>query len=382
MSRCGTVLRCALPANRCRRRRQPAGAVGAAPAQAASALRRFRNSGGRRWWSGCWPTPQVKEAYDAKLKEDPELETDQDKRVAFFQEQLQAIGGPQALFGGGGGQAGGGQAGGGAQSGAAGQAAESAPATTTAAAGAGGAGAGGGGPGGGGGFNLAQIPEERRQALITRLLENEEVKKAYEAKLEEDPSLENDETRRLEFLQEQLQAIGGPRALFGGGGGGGGGGGVAGSATDRRSGFGEEAAGPAPDPVAARVLVVEDDPAIAELIQLYLEQEGLGSVVAGSAEDAEDAMRREVFHLLILDINLPGRNGFQFLTRFRDRHSTPVIIVSARDSDEDKVLGLGVGADDFVTKPFSPARAAGPGADQSPLPAPRAGTVAAHRSSR
>ena len=174
--------------------------------------------------------PQVKEAYDAKLKEDPELESDQDKRLAFFQEQLQAIGGPQALFGGGaqggagagGGQRGaGGQAGGAARSGGAGQEAESAPATT-AAAGAGGAGArAGGGPGGG--FNLAQIPEERRQALIARLLENEEVKKAYEAKLKEDPSLENDEPRRLEFLQEQLQAIGGPRALFGGGGGGGGG---------------------------------------------------------------------------------------------------------------------------------------------------------------
>ncbi len=162
--------------------------------------------------------PQVKEAYDAKLKEDPDLETDQEKRLAFFQEQLQAIGGPQALFGGGGQ----GQGGAGGQRG--GQAGESAPATTTATAGAGGAGAGGGGPGGGG-FNLAQIPEERRQALITRLLENEEVKKAYEAKLEEDPSLENDEPRRLEFLQEQLQAIGGPRALFGGGGGGGGGGG-------------------------------------------------------------------------------------------------------------------------------------------------------------
>ena len=161
--------------------------------------------------------PQVKEAYDAKLKEDPDLETDEEKRLAFFQEQLQAIGGPQALFGGGGQ----GQGGAGGQRG--GQAGESTPAATTATAGAGGAGAGGGGPGGGG-FNLAQIPEERRQALITRLLENEEVKKAYEAKLEEDPSLENDEPRRLEFLQEQLQAIGGPRALFGGGGGGGGGG--------------------------------------------------------------------------------------------------------------------------------------------------------------
>ena len=179
--------------------------------------------------------PQVKEAYDAKLKEDPDLETDQEKRLAFFQEQLEAIGGPQALFGGGGagggagaarqGAAGGGegaagaggQAGGGAQSGGADQAAAGASAGQAAAGAAGG--------GGGGGFSLAQLPEQRREALIERLLQNEEVKKAYDAKLKEDPSLENDEPRRLEFLQEQLQAIGGPRALFGGGGGGFGGGG-------------------------------------------------------------------------------------------------------------------------------------------------------------
>ena len=172
--------------------------------------------------------PQVKEAYDAKLKEDPDLATDQDKRLVFFREQLEAIGGAQALFGGGGagaagaggqsgagGQtAGGGQAGGGARSGGADQAVAGA-AAAPAAAGAGGGRAGGGGAGGG--FNLAQLPEERRQALIERLLQNEEVKKAYEAKLKEDPALENDEPRRLEFLQEQLQAIGGARALFGGG---------------------------------------------------------------------------------------------------------------------------------------------------------------------
>ncbi len=129
---------------------------------------------------------------------------------------------------------------------------------------------------------------------------------------------------------------------------------VAGSATDRRRGSDGAAAGGAPEPAAARILVVEDDPAIAELIQLYLQREGLDSTLAASAEQADGALRRELFHLLILDINLPGRNGFQFLNQFRARHSTPVIIVSARDSDEDKVLGLGVGADDFVTKPFSP----------------------------
>ena len=180
--------------------------------------------------------PQVKEAYDAKLKEDPDLETDQEKRLAFFQEQLEAIGGPQALFGGGGGGAGGGAgaarqgaagggegaAGAGGQRGAGGQAGGADQAAAGASAGQAAAGAAGGG---GGGFSLAQLPEQRREALIERLLQNEEVKKAYDAKLKEDPSLENDEPRRLEFLQEQLQAIGGPRALFGGGGGGFGGGG-------------------------------------------------------------------------------------------------------------------------------------------------------------
>ena len=90
--------------------------------------------------------------------------------------------------------------------------------------GAGGGGRAGGGPGGGG-FSLAQLPAERRQALVERLLANPQVKQAYEARLEEDPSLESDEEKRLQFLQEQLQAIGGPRALFGGGGGGGGPGG-------------------------------------------------------------------------------------------------------------------------------------------------------------
>ena len=128
---------------------------------------------------------------------------------------------------------------------------------------------------------------------------------------------------------------------------------VADSATDQRPGSGADQAGSARY-AAARILVVEDDADIAELIGLYLERAGLESTVAASAEAAERALRREVFHLLILDINLPGRDGFQFLGQFRAHHSTPVIIVSARDSDEDKVRGLGVGADDFVTKPFSP----------------------------
>ena len=191
---------------------------------------------------------EFKKAYDAKLEEDPALEKDDEKKLAFFQEQIAAMGGMGAIFGGGAGgrarQGAGGQAGAGAgqqtaaaggqpaATGDTGQTETRAPAAAapagdaarsgaTAATGGGGQrGAAGGGPGGGGGFSLAQLPEDRRAALIQRLLQNADVKKAYEAKLKEDPALENDEPRRLEFLQEQLQAIGGPRALFGGGGGG------------------------------------------------------------------------------------------------------------------------------------------------------------------
>jgi membrane fusion protein (multidrug efflux system) len=194
--------------------------------------------------------PEIKKAYDEKLAEDPSLADDEDKRLAFFREQIAAQGGLRAVFGGGGGgqggaRAGAGGAGGGAQQGAAGggagrqasadgqQAAtadggqtaagtQPAAAATAGAGGAGqGAGAGGQRAAGGGPPSLAQLPEDRREAVVQRLLQNAEVKKAYDAKLKEDPLLENDEARRLEFLQEQLQAIGGFRALFGGGGGGG-----------------------------------------------------------------------------------------------------------------------------------------------------------------
>ena len=85
-------------------------------------------------------------------------------------------------------------------------------------------GQGGAAGAGGGGFSLAQIPEQRRQALVERLLANPQVKEAYDAKLKEDPDLETDQEKRLAFFQEQLEAIGGPQALFGGGGGGAGGG--------------------------------------------------------------------------------------------------------------------------------------------------------------
>ena len=104
----------------------------------------------------------------------------------------------------------------------------------------------------------------------------------------------------------------------------------------------------------ARVLIVEDDREIAELIQLYLEREGIEVEKAEAAEPGLVALAQRPCDLIILDINLPETDGFEFLRQCRRHTEIPVIIVSARDADEDKIFGFGVGADDFVTKPFSP----------------------------
>lgn len=104
----------------------------------------------------------------------------------------------------------------------------------------------------------------------------------------------------------------------------------------------------------ANVLIVEDDQAISELVALYLSKDGVTALAVESAEAALDAMRDQAFDLVILDVNLPGMDGFEYLQSLRRVSNVPVIIVSARESDEDKILGLGLGADDFVSKPFSP----------------------------
>lgn len=104
----------------------------------------------------------------------------------------------------------------------------------------------------------------------------------------------------------------------------------------------------------AKVLIVEDDQAISELVALYLSKDGVTALAVESAEGAQEAMRGQSFDLVILDVNLPGMDGFEYLQSLRRVSTIPVIIVSARESDEDKILGLGIGADDFVSKPFSP----------------------------
>jgi len=103
-----------------------------------------------------------------------------------------------------------------------------------------------------------------------------------------------------------------------------------------------------------KILVVEDVKELADLVTLYLSREGFDVRAVESGEEAFTLIEGWPPELIILDINLPGMDGFEFLQKFRRSSDTPVLIVSARDSDEDHISGLGIGADEYITKPFSP----------------------------
>ena len=124
--------------------------------------------------------------------------------------------------------------------------------------------------------------------------------------------------------------------------------------TDRQPAERGSASAQSAPAAGARVLIVEDDREIAELIAAYLGRDGCIPLIVGSTE--EGLARATVLppDLVLLDLGLPGASGLEFLRSFREWSTAPVIIVSARESDEDKIAGLGLGADDFVTKPFSP----------------------------
>jgi DNA-binding response OmpR family regulator len=104
----------------------------------------------------------------------------------------------------------------------------------------------------------------------------------------------------------------------------------------------------------AKVLIVEDDAEIADLIRLYLEKDGMTVIVAPDAETGLESFSSNTPDIVLLDINLPGIDGYEFLRGLRRTRSTPVLIVSAREEDTDIILGLGLGADDFIVKPFAP----------------------------
>lgn len=103
-----------------------------------------------------------------------------------------------------------------------------------------------------------------------------------------------------------------------------------------------------------KVLVIEDDKSIAELERDYLEINGYECDVASDGLSGLDMALNKEYSLIILDIMLPGIDGFELCTKFREQKDTPIIILSAKEDDIDKVRGLGLGADDYMTKPFSP----------------------------
>ncbi len=105
---------------------------------------------------------------------------------------------------------------------------------------------------------------------------------------------------------------------------------------------------------APRVLVVEDDPTISEVVVRYLEREGLTVESVADGRDALDAAARDWPDLVVLDLMLPGIDGLEVCRRLRARGPVPVIMLTARGDEEDRVLGLELGADDYVVKPFSP----------------------------
>ena len=104
----------------------------------------------------------------------------------------------------------------------------------------------------------------------------------------------------------------------------------------------------------SKILIVEDEETIADLEKDYLELSGFEVEVANDGETGLEKALKDGYSLLILDLKLPGVDGFEICKKIREEKNTPIIMVSAKKDDIDKIRGLGLGADDYMTKPFSP----------------------------
>ncbi len=104
----------------------------------------------------------------------------------------------------------------------------------------------------------------------------------------------------------------------------------------------------------SRILIIEDEEAIADLEKDYLELSGFEVEIRTNGNDGLEAGLNEDFDLIVLDLMLPGVDGFEICKEIREKKNLPIIMVSAKKEDIDKIRGLGLGADDYITKPFSP----------------------------
>lgn len=105
--------------------------------------------------------------------------------------------------------------------------------------------------------------------------------------------------------------------------------------------------------MAMKLLIVDDEPTLSETVEIRMRKEGYSTFVAGSAEDGMRLFRLVKPDLIILDIMLPNRSGFDFCRAVRKDHETPIIFLSARGEEADRVKGLEMGADDYIVKPFN-----------------------------
>lgn len=103
-----------------------------------------------------------------------------------------------------------------------------------------------------------------------------------------------------------------------------------------------------------RILIIEDEESIAELEKDYLELSGFEVEIENEGDEGLKKAMNEEYDLFILDLMLPGIDGFEICRKIREKKNTPIIMVSAKKEDIDKIRGLGLGADDYITKPFSP----------------------------
>jgi DNA-binding response OmpR family regulator len=106
--------------------------------------------------------------------------------------------------------------------------------------------------------------------------------------------------------------------------------------------------------MAGTVLLVEDEPSVGELVRGYLMRDGYRVVWVRSGEEALVEVDRHRVRIIILDIGLPGMDGFDVCRELRARSNVPILMLTARDEEPDRIVGLEVGADDYLTKPFSP----------------------------
>ena len=102
------------------------------------------------------------------------------------------------------------------------------------------------------------------------------------------------------------------------------------------------------------VLVVDDDKEIVDAIDIYLRNEGINVIKAYDGIEALEALMEKDIHLILMDIMMPKMDGLRTTMKIRQEKNIPIILISAKSEDSDKILGLNMGADDYITKPFNP----------------------------